>query len=226
MYKYIIYPLIIFIIIALSASAYVVITVEADSDPYYFIDNPSPQIAFSFEISCGEERLLDILEILGENQVRATFFITEPCLQNHLEKAKTILIKGHEIGKRSFATKSFTDYSQEQISQQFIKFNELSEELLEYQPRLYRPPLGQYNQMLLSEAQNHGYTTALWSIDARDYFYENDKDIYEHIISRLHYGAIVRFSTTSPELIKILPQVIDYIKNEGMEITSITGIMS
>ncbi len=204
---------------------YSAISSEAEIEPYYFSDITLPHVAFSFEVIWGENNLIGILEVLEEEDVKSSFFVSGSWLTQFTSEAEMILVKGHELGKYSFSTIPFTQLTEEEISQEFSKFNELTNEILEYRSRLFRPPMGVYNNIINDIANRYGYRTVLWSIDSNEYLVESSKQMADRIFERLHYGGIINFRTSNEYLVDSLPVIINYIRESGYEIVMVSDLI-
>ncbi|MFY9114467.1 MAG: polysaccharide deacetylase family protein, partial [Dethiobacteria bacterium] len=190
-----------------------------------FSDTSLPQVAISFEVIWGEGNLKEILAILEREKIKATFFMSGSWIANFPELAQEILLKGHEIGKYSFSSIPFTYLTEEDIGIEFANFNKLTAEVLEYRSRLFRPPLGNYNEFMVDVAKRYGYRTVLWSIDSHDLIANNSDDIITRISGRLHYGSIINFRTNSEHLIDALPVIISYIRESGYDILTVSKLI-
>ena len=145
--------LIILLVLLAGVLFYSTIISTADDGPYYFSDTSQPQAALTFEVTWGEGNLKEILAILKDEKVKATFFVSGAWIENFPEKAKEILLQGHELGKYSFSSIPFTYLTEEDMTIEFENFNRLAAEILEYRPGVFRPPLGEYNEILLDVAK-------------------------------------------------------------------------
>lgn len=222
------YLLRLLLIVAGSVTAvfvYSAINTEADTGPYYFCDTSEQKVAFSFELAWEEGYLEEIIGILEAEEIAASFFMSSSWLSRNPDSAKSILVKGHEIGKHSFSTIPFIELSEEEISLEFKNFNELTTGILEYRSRLFRPPYGDINTYVVDAAKKHGYRTVLWSVDSNDYMADNSDEIFEQVTSRLHYGGIINFRISSEYLPGALPMIISYLRENGYEIVSISKLI-
>jgi peptidoglycan/xylan/chitin deacetylase (PgdA/CDA1 family) len=82
--------------------------------------------------------------------------------------------------------------------------------------RLFRPPGGYYNDLIVETAQQAGYTVILWTWyqDSRDWSKPGVPKIIKRVISNAHPGDIVLFhdrisgrSQTAKALKRILPEL-------------------
>jgi len=219
-----------FIILSIATSLiflalYLTIKAETCDNPIYFQDKPLKNVAFSFDVPGCDQILEELLTTLGEKNIRATFFITDSWLKRNEEQAKEILLKDQEIGKRTSTSFNLKHINQEELSDKFNSFRLLCLDLLEYEPYLFRPYSGEYNQLTVATAKEHNYQTIMWSIDAKDTHYDCPEDILEQTKSQIHYGAVVKFSGSS-YLSSALELLIPYLQKNGYEIVPVSKLIN
>ncbi len=189
----------------------------AEPEPVYFVESKAPLVALTFDALWSGENLEEILGLLEREAVRATFFLSGTWLQNHPEKAALILSGGHEIGNKTMSQRILTALDQQELVQEIKGFNDLAAQILEYRPRLFRPPLGLYNGMVLKKARQQGCTTILWSIDSYDWISLNSAEIVEKVAGAVHPGAIIVFHLEAPLLPRALPEILKLLREGGFK---------
>ncbi|MGI6601069.1 MAG: polysaccharide deacetylase family protein [Dethiobacteria bacterium] len=58
--------------------------------PIYYVETDEKKVAFSFDASWGAERTEKILEVLEENEIKTTFFLTGFWVESYPEYVKLI----------------------------------------------------------------------------------------------------------------------------------------
>ena len=196
-----------------------------EPQPVYYAQGGPLQVALTFETLWSSSNLEQILGILEEEAVQATFFITGTWLANHPEAAKSILAGGHEIGNYTMTHRTLLYLNQEDLVQEIHAFNKLAAETLEYRPRLFRPPLGLYNGLVLRKARQQGCQTVLWSIDSYDWISKSGAEISSRVDERLHGGAIIVFRVGAPMLPEALPDLFDVMRMQGLKPVSVSELL-
>ena len=173
----------------------------------------------------------EILAILSENDVKATFFIIGN--QSHGNEAllADIVRAGHELGNHAMHDEHSVSLSSETLSQEIhevdILINTAYEQAGHQRTSYYfRPGSGVFSQRILDVAEKAGYQTILGSIYPHDPFISRWRVNAWHIISSLRQGAVIichdRRSWTVPMLRKAVPEM----KRRGYEVTSVTGLLN
>ena len=166
-----------------------------------------------------------ILEVLKNNNVTATFFITAHYLNTQPELVKQMIDEGHIVGNHTVNHKSMPSLNDEQIKKEVMDLHQAMYSKFNYEMKYIRPPKGEYSERTLSVCNSLGYKTVMWSFAYADWDEKkqpeegNAKDM---IFNNLHNGEIMLLHATSKTNANILDSVIKKIKSQGYEIKSIS----
>ncbi len=191
----------------------------------YFAPGSPPRVALTFETLWSSEGLEETLQMLKREEVQATFFLTGTWLKNHPDAARAILEQGHEIGNHTLNHANLLYLTEEEIEKEIEGFNEAAQELLEYRPRLFRPPQGLYNGIVLQQAWKRRCRTVLWSVESYDSISRNASDVSTQVENRLHGGAIISFKVGSPVLPEALPQILKLLRERGYSAVTVSKLL-
>ncbi|MBS3942971.1 MAG: polysaccharide deacetylase family protein [Dethiobacter sp.] len=189
----------------------------AEPQPIYFAEGEENRVALTFESMWSGRNLDQILAILNDHSVRATFFITGTWLKKHPEAARSILAGGHEIGNHTMNHRILTTLNVDELVLEIREFNQLAMDTLEYRPRLLRPPAGIYNGVVLRKAREQGCRTVLWSVDSYDWISKSGADIKRRVEERVHQGAIIVFRIEATFLPAALPEILTMLQLQGYD---------
>ncbi|QJW48273.1 polysaccharide deacetylase family protein [bacterium BFN5] len=181
----------------------------------YHINNPSqPTVFLTFDDSGNERQVGELLDVLQNNQVKSTFFLTGDWVYRNPELVRRIANAGHEIANHSFSHTSFIQLSQDEMiselqSTENAVFEVTGKPILKY----FRPPYGEYNEAVGGVLKQLGYEALiLWDVDTRDWAGINAASIIEEIRSHVDNGSIILFhihgANTALALAKIIPELI------------------
>ncbi|HHW11008.1 MAG TPA: polysaccharide deacetylase family protein [Firmicutes bacterium] len=179
--------------------------------PIYKVDTPKKQIAFSFDATWGADQTDRLLELLREHQVRTTFFLAGNWVEEYPDMVRKIAAEGHEIGNHSYAHAHMNSLTPEQIKNDISKNHVLIKGVCGYEPRLFRPPFGEYSNKVITAAGELGYQVVQWSIDSLDWKDVSADFIYNRVMAA-EAGDIVLFHNAgkhTPEAVaRLLPALI------------------
>ena len=165
-----------------------------------------------------------ILDVLKQNNVKATFFVTAHYVNSASDLVQRMIDEGHIVGNHTVNHKSMPSLSEEQIKDEVMKLHQGVYEKYGYEMKYIRPPKGEFSEQSIVYCNNLGYTTVMWSF-AYDDWDENKQGREEYgkkkILDNIHNGAVILLHATSKDNSNILDTCIKEIKNIGYEFASL-----
>ena len=165
-----------------------------------------------------------ILQVLKENQVNATFFLTAHYVNTQEALVKEMIQDGHTIGNHTVNHKSMPDLNDEKVKSEVMDLHTAVFQKFGYEMKYIRPPKGEFSERTLDITNSLGYVNVMWSL-AYDDWDENKQGREEYgkkkIIDNIHPGAVILLHGNSKDNTNILDQVIKEIKNMGYEFKSL-----
>lgn len=165
-----------------------------------------------------------ILEVLKQNEVPATFFLTAHYINTASDLVQRMIDEGHIIGNHTVNHKSMPDIGNETIKNEVMELHTAVYEKFGYEMKYIRPPKGEYSERTVAYTNTLGYKTVMWSF-AYDDWDEAKQGREEYgkkkILDNLHHGEIMLLHGTSKDNCNILDECIKEIKNQGYEFKSL-----
>lgn len=197
------------------------------NDAYYVGDTNSNKIYLTFD--CGYENgyTLDILKVLKEKNVKATFFVTGHYLKSSKDIVLKMIEEGHIIANHTNKHRHLTKSNKEEIIEDVKTLEEMYKELTgnDITP-LYRPPAGEFDDRSLSYIKDLGYKTLFWSIAYKDWDCEQAVDVtVSNLEKELHNGAIILLHAVSKTNSLMLDKFIDKARTNGYEFGETTDFL-
>lgn len=183
-----------------------------------------PYIYLTFDEGYEAGYTSKILEILKNNQVKATFFITAHYVNTQEELVKQMIEEGHIVGNHTVNHKSMPDLSEEKIKKEILELHQTIYDKFNYEMKYMRPPKGEFSEKSLSVTNSLGYKTVMWSFAYEDW--NEDKQPEEEkskakILNNLHNGEIMLLHGNSKTNTNILDSIIKEAKQMGYEFKSL-----
>ena len=91
--------------------------------------------------------------------------------------------------------------------------------------RFFRPPYGDYNDLLISTASNLGLQTIQWSVDSLDWKGLSASQILTRINTGVHDGAIILCHNNSDHIVEALPQIISNLREQGYKMVKMSELV-
>ena len=184
------------------------------------IGKEEKKIYLTFDAGYENGNVEKILDILGENDVKGTFFVLPALVKNNTRLCKRIKEEGHIAGNHSVHHKNMGKVSDiESFRKETLPLDDFFKEKTGYEmDKYFRPPEGAFTENTLKFAEELGYTTVFWSLAYADW--DNNKQMNEEralnlLVSRTHDGCVLLLHPTSETNVKILDRYIKMMKNQG-----------
>lgn len=185
--------------------------------PVYSVETQEKKISISFDCAWGTEYTDELLDVLERENVRATFFMVEFWTEKYPEYVKKIDEKGHEIGTHSATHSYMSKLSEEEIRQELTSSSQAIEEVTGKKTQLFRPPYGDYDDLLIDTAKSMGLYSIQWDVDSLDWKDLSANDIAMRVINRVQNGSIILCHNNGLHTAEALPIILDTLKNKGYE---------
>ena len=142
--------------------------VFANSDrllPIYCVETDKKQIAISFDAAWGNDDTQQLIDILKEYDVPATFFVVGAWVDKYPESVKALSDAGHQIQNHSNTHPHMPQLSKEQMKNEIESCNEKIERITGVRPTLHRPPYGDYDNALIETLTELNMYTIQWDVE-------------------------------------------------------------
>ncbi|EJP6473253.1 polysaccharide deacetylase family sporulation protein PdaB [Clostridium sp. FAM 1755] len=193
--------------------------------PIYRVDTKENKIAFTFDVSRGDEYIDKILDVLDKNDVKATFFLVGDWIEQNPDKVKEIYDKGHEIGNHSHSHPNMSVISKERIIKD-ININDANiRKITGEGTKLFRFPSGSYSGEAVDTVNEMALYAIQWDVDSIDWKEEGADLEYERIIKKTKPGSILLFHNTAKYTPDNLPRMIKELKEKGFEFVKVGDLI-
>lgn len=193
--------------------------------PIYSVERQDKKIAISFDAAYGDEYTLDILDTLDKYKIKSTFFLVKFWIDKYPHQVKEIYNRGHEIGNHSATHPNMSTLSREQIIEEINSTGQAIFELTQEEPILFRPPFGDYNDLLIQTCRELGYYPIQWDIDSLDWKELGVQSVVDTVTRNVESGSIVLFHNNAKYIKEYLPIVIERLLEKGYEIVPVSELI-
>lgn len=210
-------------IITITQSSLTTPSLVRASGTYYKANTQEKVIALTFDDGPDPIDTPDILDILKEKNVRATFFVLGQAVQANSYLLKRLVLEGHEIGNHSFNH----DYQQRRLVDEIKQTDQEVFAATGFHTYFYRPPGGFLSKGQLETVKKNGYIVALWSVDSKDWRNPGAKQIVDNVIKNVFPGAIILMHDGGyqrTQTVKALGPIIDALRDHGYRLTTLSEL--
>ncbi len=201
-----------------------------------FRHGPSaPVVSLTFDDGPSPSNTPQILDILKEKGVKATFFLTGSYVELYPKIAKRIADEGHEIGNHTYTHLSMYFAKDKAVMDEIERTDEAIFKATGLRPKIFRPPRGFTRTKTRRSLIDRGYQVVLWSLSSLDWRGVKPKAILWRIKLFVRGGAIVLFHDNGSFIgckpkkrentIRALPEAIDFLFAEGYQLIKVSEML-
>lgn len=185
------------------------------------------EIAITFDDGPNNSFTNEILSTLDAYEAKATFFVIGKNIPGNEDIIKNIFSKGHTIGNHTFSHSYFIDFKNTAFFVEEIKkTSELIVKITGKSMRLFRPPYGVTTPPIAKATKALNYDVIGWNIRSLDTTKDSAETIIKRFIRQIKPGSIVLFHDTSIKTNIVLKNVLEYLKQNGIRIVSVSDILN
>lgn len=193
----------------------------ARSLPIYSVERDDNKIAISFDCAWGVDYTDEILRHLEKAGVRATFFTVQFWTEKYPEYIRKISDAGHEIGTHSATHSYMSKLAETEIRNELETSSAAIKEITGKEVTLFRPPYGDYDNLLIDTSNAMGFYPIQWDVDSLDWKDLSAADIVSRITERVTSGSIILCHNNGLHTAEAVPIIIDTLRAKGYEFVPI-----
>ncbi|KGP72612.1 delta-lactam-biosynthetic de-N-acetylase [Pontibacillus yanchengensis] len=196
----------------------------------YYIDATDEKVVYlTFDNGYEQGYTGQILDVLKEKQVPATFFVTGHYVNSASDLVKRMVKEGHIVGNHSWSHPDFSKMSKERIAKELSKVEKAVAEITDQDSMMYlRPPRGTFSERSLATTEELGYITMFWSLAFVDWHTNQQKGweyAYRSVINQIHPGAVMLLHTVSEDNAEALEHMIEELQKQGYQFKSLDHLV-
>ncbi|MCA9364965.1 MAG: glycosyltransferase [Candidatus Moranbacteria bacterium] len=196
----------------------------------------SKKVALTFDDGPDQIYTPQILDVLKENNVKATFFVVGTSAGMRPGLLQRMFSDGHDIGNHTFSHPDLTRVSDQRLYLEFDGEQKLFEGVLGRKTLLFRPPYAEdiepetpEQARLLTLAGHFGYYTVGMHIDPKDWMNPGVDAVVQSIVDGLESGRgnVVLLHDGGgdrSQTVESLPRIIQELKEKGYEFVSVSEL--
>jgi peptidoglycan/xylan/chitin deacetylase (PgdA/CDA1 family) len=147
-------------------------------------------ISLTFDDGPTQQFTGQILDILRDHHVPATFFVCGKNVEEHPDILRRIVAEGHEVGNHTYSHPYLFFKSRRRIAQEIDRTQAIIEQVVGFRPKIFRPPYGSRWFGLVPTLLERGMHLIEWSATGYDWK-KDPAGITQSVLRELEPGAIV-----------------------------------
>jgi peptidoglycan-N-acetylglucosamine deacetylase len=198
-------------------------------------DRSCLRIALTFDDGPNEPYTSQVLGILQQYRIKATFFIIGENARRYPQTCRRIVTAGNAVGNHSYHhLKSLCLRRGTAVARDIKMAHQAIYESTGLEPTLFRPPHGFRTPWMMRTIRNLGYTVITWDNMTSDWNAEKSgEEIVGSILRHakpggvivLHDGRDKRLNYDRSHMLQALPFVIEALTERGFEFVTIPELL-
>ena len=222
-------------VILLFVSAYLVFQLTKSRTFQFYgglvnkVETTEKVVALTFDDGPGKNTD-DILRILAEGNVKATFFLTGREMEEDMDATKRIVAAGHEIGNHSYSHQRMVLKTPGFVKEEIERTDTLIREAGYEGDIHFRPPYGKRLLVLPHYLAKHDRLTIYMGIEPESYpDVATDADkIADYVVEHIEPGAIILLHVmyeSRMESLASVEKIVSQLKAQGYEFVTVSELL-
>lgn len=195
------------------------------------VETASPVLALSFDDGPRPGFTEEILQILREEGVRATFFVTGQDLEENLPAAQRLVADGHELGNHSYSHRRMIGRSYAFVRGEVERTDALIREAGYEGDIHFRPPYGKQLVVLPYYLGVTDRTTIFWDVEPESHpEIAADADrIVSYVLDEAQPGSIILLHVmydSRAETMQAVPGIIQGLRGKGYQFVTVSELLA
>ncbi len=199
---------------------------------YLHGDLEAKKIALTFDDGPDSLYTPQILDILKENNIKATFFLVGNRARLFPDVVKRMVQEGHVVGNHTMTHANIVNLNEEQMKQEILQAEDVLQPLIGYRTALFRSPYGSLGPSTVESIDTLNYKIIAWNVDSLDWKSLTAEQVKYNILENVKNGSIVLqhcSGSTEENLtgsVSALRDVITVLRREGYQFVTIPEILN
>lgn len=195
-----------------------VAVLQAHDHLFYHGDPKRREIALTFDDGPNIYYTPQILTILRQYRINATFFCMGSLVKRHADLVQQEDGAGHWVGNHSWSHPYLPFLASSKILWQLATTSETIQKAIGRWPIFFRPPYGAYDAKVLTQANRLGLTIVMWNVDPEDWSMPGSNAIISRVLRRAGNGSIILMHDgggNRAQTVQALPIIIESLLRRG-----------
>lgn len=202
--------------------------------PNIFFREGSPKekkVALTFDDGPDTVYTPQIMDILKQYKIKATFFLIGNRAQLFPDVVKRMVKEGHIVGNHTMNHANIAKLNKQKTYQEIKQGEDALYKLTGYRTFLFRSPYGSLSAEQVKEIGGYNYKIIAWNVDSLDWKSLSAEQVQFNILENAKEGSIIlQHSSGSAEedltgSVAALPEIIKILKKEGYKFVTIPELL-
>lgn len=193
--------------------------------PIYCVERGDKKIALTFDVAWENSNTQQLIDILAENNARATFFVTGDWCDRYPDDVKMFYDAGHEIENHSDKHPHVEGINVNDLINDTKECSRKIKMITGEEPKLYRAPYGEYDDSLITTLDGMGMKVIQWDVDSVDWKKPSADKIKKKVLKGVKSGSILLFHNDLENTTEALPDILKSLRSQGYEFVGVEDMI-
>ena len=174
-------------------------------------------IAFTFDDGPHSRNTEEVLDILEQEKVTATFFMVGKRVKRHPRIANKVANFGHSVGNHTWSHQNLHKTGFDDGVQEIMDGFKALWDVLGFSHPFFRFPYGSSTKKLQTFVKSKQLGNFFWNIDTLDWKHTNPNTLYDYALEQIEKKkrGIILFHDIQPQTVVVLPLLLYTLKTKG-----------
>jgi len=195
------------------------------------VETAEKLVALTFDDGPTPQFTAEILNVLNEQGVKATFFLIGGELEKNMEEGRKIVAAGHEIGNHSYSHTRMIFVAPSFVKDEIEKTDALLRAAGYEKQAHFRPPYGKKLFALPFYLSQNNRRTITWDVEPESFpeIAKSSEAITQHVLDNTKNGSIILLHVMydpqkkSPRAVK---PIIEGLKQKGFRFVTVSELIA
>lgn len=183
--------------------------------PIYCVETTDKEIAITFDVAWENSNTQQLIDILKENDAKATFFVTGDWCDRYPDDVKKFFDAGHAVENHSDQHPHVAGININDLINDTKECSRKIKMITGEEPTLYRAPYGEYDNNMLTTVEGLGLKTIQWDVDSVDWKKPSAEQIKKRVLKNVKPGSIILFHNDLENTTEALPEILKTLRSQG-----------
>jgi peptidoglycan-N-acetylglucosamine deacetylase len=191
------------------------------------------RIAITFDDGPDPRFSEQVLDVLKEYNVPATFFVMGSRAIAYPEIVNRMVEEGHIIGNHTYFHPNLVKEADlATLEREVTRTEDTLNEIIGYRTKLFRAPYGFLYNELVEKLAELNYSIIVWSVDSLDWQEDPPAQIAANVLDSVEPGAIILmhdggdWDADRTNTIESLRQILPSLKEQGYEFVTVPNLLN
>ncbi len=165
-----------------------------------------------------------VLKILRDNNIHATFFVMGPAAKRYPELLKRMVAEGHAVAIHTMTHPKLTHLSDKRLYTEIVGARDIVNDIIGKPPVCLRPPFGLVNQRVKTFTRGHHIITVPMGFNSFDYKNRGIDQLTRWVVQNARSGRVFLLHdgyNHRAQTVAALPGMIAGIRSKGLGFSAI-----